>query len=97
VEVFKGDKCWFVSKKDFSYGIEIVNTNREKYFTVEEFEAFFTKEAAEKWVAENKPRKFTKKQILEAIDYSRVGIISKNIGESSNVLNISFFKNKLGL
>ena len=64
VKIFEGDKFYFVASANWKIGVLIANGNAEAQCAIVRFS---TKEAAEKWIDENKP-KYSKKDILNIIE-----------------------------
>ena len=78
-EMYEGDKVYFVEIGEYLHkGCEIVNSYKYNYILDKDFKFFKTKENAEKYIYENKPE-FSRKQILDAIEYAKYAEFSKGI------------------
>lgn len=67
VEIFDGDTIWGISLYDYSTFSGVVRCGNNWHIETWRYGKFSTKEAAEKWIDENKP-KYSKKQINHSIN-----------------------------
>lgn len=76
-EIFQGDECWQISVLDnFLNSKANKSTGRKEIIPIPSyFKYFSTKEAAEKYIEDNKPR-FSKKQIEDAFTKSNLRYIA---------------------
>lgn len=65
-ELFEGDEFWYVNVNDYS--ITYCNYIKNTYCKTKNHKDFSTKELAEKWIEENKP-KWSDKSIIDFINF----------------------------
>ena len=76
VDIYEGDEFWFVFKSRFHKPLLKIAQNSLKYIDFDTYNYFSTKEKAEEWIEENKP-KYSKAHIKEAIRETNICVTDR--------------------